>query len=300
MTYSRPGPDVSAAMRPGDTPSGTAWANCLWIIVPAMPSPSQDECLMVLRTKVRGQENLFVYEARTHNVRGFEGRIYPLVRATDIAGLYAMAHRSRVAVIALGSAKVLLDISERPSNGGCMSLERFVRYKCSFCHVTRPEEVDSALVAAMDWMVAVHSEGPSDPRCLPAAIFETRREYSLETHEQRRAFIAAHKNSKRSSGLTDVRGRTWQVGPPHTRDLLQVAGFTLPVGFHWDVQAQRDSVIATGWERWELPGRGYTNVHPDAFVRGGNATRTHRESGMDDKTRLPRTPRNARQRKRRK
>lgn len=114
------------------------------IIAPAMPSPSQDECLMVLRTKVRGQENLFAYEARTHNVRGFEGRIYPLVRATDIAGLYAMAHRSRVAVIALGSAKVLLDISERPSNGGCMSFERFVRYECSFCLVTRPEEVDSA------------------------------------------------------------------------------------------------------------------------------------------------------------
>jgi hypothetical protein len=71
----------------------------------------------------------------------------------------------------------------------------------------------------------------------------------------------------------------------------------LPIGFHWDVQAPTNSsIIATGWETWRLPGRGYTNIHPDSLIRGGNATKTHPTSGEERASR-PKTPRSARQHK---
>jgi hypothetical protein len=299
MVPEQPDLDTGRGVRPGDTPSGARWPKSLWVITPSRPTLSQIQSLKALRKTTRCHADISVTEAKIEDVHGYDGLTYPLVRATDIAGLYRQAHRSRLAVIALCAAKVLLDISERPSNGGCMSLERFVRYKCTYFLVTRSEEVERTLGAALDWMASIHCEGPGDPRCYPAAIFETQREYMLGTEEQRRSFLNAHRHSKRSNSLADSRGRIWEVGAAHTRDLLQVAGKTLPIGFHWDVQAQRDSVIATGWERWELPGRGYTNVHPDGFVRAGSATRTHRAAGLGGEAKPLRTPRDARQRRRR-
>lgn len=243
---------------------------------------------------MEGQGDLAVTIATVQATPGFGGRTYALMRARDVGDLYTQAHRARIAVVAVCGAKVLLDISEEPSNTGCMSLERFVRYKCFYSLVTRPEEVDRTLRAALDWMDHSHCDGVRDPRCLPTAVFETYDEYKLDTLAEREKFLRSHRSSKKNSNLTDMRGRTWQVGAYHTSDLLQVAGVALPIGFHWDVQSQRNSVIATGWERWELRGRGYTNVHPDGYVRGGNATKTHPLPQGTKTTTAPRTPRSAR------
>src|SRR5882724_1512230 len=152
--------------------------------------------------------------------------------------------------------KVLLDISEIPNRRGCMSLERFIKYKCFYTLVSRPQEVENAFEEALAWMSDIHCEGPRDPRCLPSAIFETQRPHALDTRDERQEFINLHRVSRSSNDLIDARDRIWHVGPAHTRDLIQVGGRTLPIGFHWDVQASRDTVIATGWETWRLPGRG--------------------------------------------
>ena len=289
---------VPAGLRPGDVP-GVDWPKSLWVILPASPSKSQSTCISALRTKIESLE-ASVSEVRVRNMKGIAGIEFPLIPARDVAGLYRRAHRTRTAVIAFGSTKILLDISERPSNKGCVSLEQFVRYKCSYGLISRPAEVDGVLANAIAWMNNTHCEGTRDPRCLPAAVFETREQYSLNTRTERQVFMRLHKASRRGGDLIDVCDRTWQIGPEHTMELIQVAGRTLPVGFHWDVQARRDSVIVTGWERWKLRGRGYTNVHPDALIRGGNATKTHPASPDKDKPRSPKTSRDSRQSKRRK
>jgi hypothetical protein len=155
------------------------------------------------------------------------------------------------------------------------------------------------LLNVVAWMDRSDCDGPRDPRCLPTAVFTTRAEFSLETPENRLRFITQHKAGGRSNTLADALNRVWQVGPNHTREVLQVAGCTLPIGYHWDVQADtKSSIIATGWETWKLPGRGYTNVHPDAYIRGGNAHKTHPSAADGRHPKVPKTPRSLRKRKR--
>jgi len=288
--------DMMRGLRAGDTPEAVAWPKSLWLILPARPSRAQTDSIGILRQLRQEESDLSVNEVRVSLVKGRDGKPFSLLQPNDVAGLYRGLHRSRAAVIALCGAKILLDISELPSNRGCMTVERFTRYKCYYALITRPEEVSRTFPEALRWMNNVSCEGPRDPRCYPAAVFETDREYQLDSPEERQTFVDSHKKSKKSSDLTDAKGRTWQVGPMHTRDLLQVAGCTLPIGFHWDVQASGGSVIATGWERWYLPGHGHTNVHPDAFIRGGNATKTHPVARAKSASSEPRTPRHKRQR----
>lgn len=289
--------DIPPGLGPGDVPTGLSWPKSLWIVLPPTPTESQRESLSRLRIKAREYRDLLISETRVENKKGLNGIIYPLVPENDVAALYRRAHRARTAVIATCGAKVLLDISERPTNSGCLTLERFIQYKCLYSLVSRPEEVDRSFANALAWMTGTHCEGPRDPRCLPTAVFETVEQYPLDTHAERQMFIRAHKKSRNNAALTDARTRTWQTGPAHTLDLIQVGGYTLPIGFHWDVQAARDSIIATGWERWRLPGRGYVNIHPDALIRGGNATKTHPSSTEKSEAKTPRTPRSLRQRK---
>lgn len=292
-------PSIPPGLGPGDTPAGLSWPRSLWIILPAKPSPAQSESIRRLRIKLSEQDEIRVSEVRVRSTKGPRGFTYPLIPANEVMGLYRQAHRARTAVIAFGGTQVLLDISELPTAKGCVALERFVKYKCSYALVSRPEELEGAWTKALAWMNDIHCEGQRDPRCYPMAIFETDREYPLGTPEERQDFINLHKASKRSRDLTDARHRSWKFGPDHTLDLIQVAGHTLPIGFHWDVQAARSSTITTGWEVWHLPRGGYTNVHPDALVRGGNATKTHPASSSTGKSKSLRTPRSSRSRGRR-
>src|SRR5262245_46504298 len=110
--------NVPEGLGPGDAPGGAAWSKSLWIVLPASPTASQVESLGRLRVEVKEHEDVSVTEIRLQNARGVGGRMYPLVPAKDLAGLYRHAHRYRTGIIALGEAKVLLDISELPSNRG--------------------------------------------------------------------------------------------------------------------------------------------------------------------------------------
>jgi len=220
------------------------------------------------------ESDLRISEVKVESVNSRGGYEFSLLPAKDAAGLYRCAHRSRTAVMAVCGAKVRLDVSVPPTNAGCVSLEQFVRYKCSFSLVTRPAEVKNAFASALTWLEDVNCEGPRDPRCLPLAVFKTGRLPELDDRNDRRAFLREYRSVRSSDGLTDADARVWGVGAPHTRDLLHVGGQVLPIGFHWDVQATRDTIIATGWDRWKLRRGGYVNIHPDALVRGGSAVRT--------------------------
>lgn len=67
---------------------------------------------------------------------------------------------------------------------------------------------------------------------------------------------------------TDIRGLVWVHGALHGRfaDTLTVAGFGLPTGFHWDVQANQEIELWTPTEGWRI--RKYVNISPDAHIRG--------------------------------
>jgi hypothetical protein len=289
---------VPKGLGPGDVPSGITWPRKLWLILPEITSSSQDDSINRIRTKLSNQRRITVSEVRVKNVKGEHGFTYPLIPAKDVAGLYRGAHRARAAVISFCGAKVLLDIGELPSNKGCMALEKFIGSKCSYILISRPEEVDRALAKSLSWMEEIDCDGPHDPRCLPSAIFETNRYSELTTEQGRKRFIDYHASLGRGNSLTDARDRCWQVGPCHTLDLIQVAGCTLPIGFHWDVQASsKSSKIATGWETWRLPGRGYINVHPDAHIRGNKANRTHSLATATSGSKPPRASRSARKKK---
>jgi len=281
-------------LQPGEAPAAVAWSKQLWLILPQTPTSAQSQTIKELRASLSEYEDLTVVDVTVRNTIGAGNRKYPLVVAADISRLYRAAHRARVAVLAFGEAKVLLDASEQPSNPGCVPLERYVQYKCYFRLITRPPETRAAIDGAMRWLSDVHLDGIRDPRCFPTVLFPTRRNYSLDATSERVAFVRTHKRSRTSSDLTDANGRVWCIGPAHTIDLIQVAGFNLPKGFHWDVQGDGNSVLATGWETWILPGRGYTNVHPDAYIRGGSATKTFPLSPKKP-PKAPRTPRNVRQ-----
>jgi hypothetical protein len=266
--------EVPKGMKPGDVPDGLAWPRSLWLILPETPTKVQVTTAGCLRAKAQ-ELDVTLSEVRLRNIPGPNGQQFPLVPEKDVAGIYRRAHRARTAIVATSGAKILLELGERPSNKGCVSLQEFVRYKCFYGLVSRAEEVDRTLAAAIDWMGATSCENSLDPRCYPKAIFQPRGQAELETARQRSEFIALHRLSRQSNALTDAQGRTWTVGPYHTLDLIQVAGRTLPIGLHWDVQTPRDTEFSTGWEKWSVRGRGYVNIHPDAYIRGKDATKTY-------------------------
>jgi hypothetical protein len=290
---------IPAGLQPGDAPTGLTWPRHVWLVLPADPSSPQSRAIQLLRTKLLAYPDIQVFQAKIILTKGNDGRNYSLLPSNRVAGIYRGAHRARTAVIAFAGAQVLLDISELPSNRGCVSLEKFVEHKCAYALITRPEEVERVLTAVIAWMGTVICDGAGDPRCLPAAVFTTSQNYPLKTPQERRSFIDQHKATKKGTDLRDSAGRIWHIGPPHTVDLIQVAGQALPIGFHWDVQAgTKSSIITTGWERWELPGGSYTNIHPDAYIRGTKATKTHPPTSEKQHPKRPKTPRISRQQKR--
>lgn len=288
---------VPPGMKPGEVPAGLDVPRRLWIVLPEKPTGSQQISFTEVRRRAT-EEGLSPVIVSATTTTGIGGTKFALLRPKDVLGLYRCAHRARTAVIALSGVKILLDISELPTNRGCVTLKSFIEHKCAYSLVSRPEEAEKAMVATLRWMSDIHCEGKRDPRCLPRAVFAADTEYDLETHEGRRRFLSRHRSADRPHALTDGDKKTWETGPCHTMDALQVAGCVLPLGFHWDVRTGRKTVIVTGWDRWSLRGGGYTNIHPDAFIRGGNATKSH--PSKDDEPPQARIPRQLRRQGKRK
>lgn len=205
-----------------------------------------------------------------------------LLRVSDVKGLYLGAHRERVIVVALTGGRVLLDPTEVPDRRNTVSIEEYVRYKCAYLYVENERQLEAAFELIAEYPTASSCESPRDPRCLPFSIFAAKKLDDLDTAEGRRKFAKDHQHARRSSDLADADNRLWQRQEYHSSDLIHVAGMTLPIGFHWNVQARRSTTFANGWERWDLMRGGYTNVHPDGNVRGGQrATRTYAPSSSE-------------------
>jgi len=197
-----------------------------------------------------------------------KGRPIALVPSDFAAGLYMKAHRTRVAVLVLGSDP---RVPLHPRNEGALryerhiQLKRYMEYKCFYCKVTDDPANDGWTGMFSGWCEHVECEGDHDPRCLPFHVFRGDGP-QLNLAEQRESF-----NQRYGIGAKrrDDARSTWQLNPRdyHGGESLVVAGHTLPVGFHWDVETDTPRDFNTPKYSWRVTG--HFNVYPDAFFRRG-------------------------------
>ncbi len=255
---------------PGSTGSGP-WEPIAFLVRPADPSNQQKATATELRARF-DLSGLKSVELVGERLRGMDGAL-DVLRPSDVERLYKTLHKRKALVLATGGVRVQRDVSANLTRRGSVPAEQFVRHKAFFALVSRPEEASRSINQGVEWLTReTDIDGPHDPRCLPMLCFAGCREIPLSNPSDRKRFRQDFGKARRDSF-----GGEWQGdGPYHTRDTLHVAGLSLPVGFHWDVQAWRPFAMCNGWERWEIRANGYLNVHPDAHLRGSkNVTRTH-------------------------
>ena len=198
--------------------------------------------------------------------RRIDGRPLMLIAGEDAVKLYRRSHRARVGVFHTGRPCVRLMPRARIS----MAVAQFVRYKAYASPLPDDAAAVSGCLDAYDaWCRRIGCVGGHDPRCLPFHVFESGHT-ELGTPEQRRHFDQVHGTG---ALRRDGKRLTWCLDPAafHGRDTLQVAGYALSRGFHWDVSADNGGspTVTTLTERWEISRKsGYLNVYPDGHVRG--------------------------------
>jgi hypothetical protein len=192
-----------------------------------------------------------------------------LVGPGDAATIYRLLHHGPTMVTTFASAFVRRDPSSRPlTRKQAIPLSRFVAHKAHFALINGRTQISQALDAFSEWCETVRCEGQDDPRVLPLHCFSSSSKWEdLGLKEARRRFDQEHgKGAKR----TDAGGRRWErASVCHGREVLTVAGFPLPAGMHWDVQAGASrAAFYCAHEVWHVPGGCHLNVYPDGHARG--------------------------------
>lgn len=241
----------------------------VWVFLPNTRSSGDvDRVRSTIRRLCRECEWMH-HERRTPE---FQGR--PLVNHEDVRNVYKRMHRTRVAVLSIQApgAKGPQLLSRPPPSrsplnirwNDAVSLRQLCRHKAFFLRLRWDRDAISWASAFKAWASRIECSGTNDPRCLPLHVFNAERRWSrrIATEQGRSAFDTQYGSGARR---VDGRGLVWQTGPNHGRDMLQVAGCTLPTGFHWDVQGN-EIELWTPTEGWLI--RRYANIAPDADVRG--------------------------------
>ena len=195
-----------------------------------------------------------------------DGRPLQTLSGADAVNLYRRSHRARVGVLFAGRPAVLPRPGKPLRSEKTINLATFLRYKAYAARL--PAAADCLSICLDDyesWCQNTGCENDHDPRCLPFHIFASE-QTDLDNPEERQRFNEIHGPGGRRR---DERDFTWRLGPGpfHGRDVLHVAGHTLPSGFHWDVSVQaHPRTITTPTESWEVSR--YINIAPDAHLRG--------------------------------
>jgi hypothetical protein len=189
-------------------------------------------------------------------------RISPMV-------LYREAHFAKLTVFTLRSP-VIAALKERPVHKLNPTLGTLLRYKAYFS-VISGATFDAIFASAVAWCTGVHCDGLNDPRILPLHAFSPGVVCELDSNDARTAFERRHRlHGERH----DSDRRAWTRGPAHGSADHTVAGFALPTGFHWDVQAgTRSSTFWSGDSEWRIERNGHLNVAADASVRQGSRSK---------------------------
>jgi hypothetical protein len=220
------------------------------------------------------------WQVRTRRTKRFrvsggreQGRHYDLMEPWDAHELYQVAHKNRVGVFLMGSARVLLDPTARLSKRNSVALDGFVRYKAFFGRLNTRDNPQPEMHSFKVWMSSPSCSGERDARCLPLHVFSPNRDW-LNLHDT--AVIQSFDGSHGPAALrTDHSGHTWVPAKAlHGHDVLLVAGTELRAGFHWDVEASRTAArLTTSIEVWKFARTAYCNVYPNATVRNGQSAK---------------------------
>ena len=236
----------------------------IWVVFPgqdrAQTAPIRDNLRVECRRRGWGLQ-----EKRSIGTR-VDGRPLQTLSGEDAVNLYRRSHRARVGVLFAGKPAVLPRPGKPRRAEKTINLTTFLRYKAYAARLpTTPAYLSSCLDDYESWCQDTGCENDHDPRCLPFHVFASE-QTDLDTPDERQRFNEIHGPGGRRR---DERAFTWFLGPRpfHGRQVLHVAGYTLPSGFHWDVSVQaHPKTITTPTERWEVSR--YINIAPDAHLRG--------------------------------
>ena len=197
----------------------------IWVVFPdrdrAQTAPIRDnlrrECL---------RRGWGLQEKRSIGTR-VGGRPLQTLSGEDAVNLYRRSHRARVGVLFAGRPAVLPRPGKPRRSEKTINLATFLRYKAYAARLpATPACLSSYLDAYESWCQDTGCENDHDPRCLPFHVFASE-QTDLDTSEERQRFNAMHDPGGRRR---DERDFTWCLGPRpfHGREVLQVAGYTLP------------------------------------------------------------------------
>ncbi len=196
------------------------------------------------------------------------GRPVSLIPAEFAGALYGKIHRTRAAVLVLGSdPRVPLHPKQEDALKfkRHIQLKRYIDYKCFYCKVSADPENDGWTGMFARWCRVSHCEGEQDPRCLPFHVFRGDGK-GLDVLENRQQFNELYGTAKRCDDTKSI----WNLLPRdyHGNETLHVAGHELSKGFHWDVKIDGSRDFNTAQFAWRVTG--HVNVYPDAFLRRGS------------------------------
>jgi hypothetical protein len=198
-------------------------------------------------------------------LRSPAGRPVPLVERDVAAGLYPRVHRSRVAALVVGrDPRVALHPNEREALRlqVHIPLRRYIAYKTCWIRIPNDPENHSWVGVVTGWSERIECDGEHDPRCLPFHVF-LGDGANLQDAERREAFDRQYGTG---ADRVDENGSRWLLNSHdfHGTESLQVAGYELRRGFHWDVTARQWRIsIPVGV--WQVAG--HINIYPDAHLR---------------------------------
>ncbi len=246
----------------------------VWLFHPT-GVPQKIRRLIESECKARGWPPLTL--RRTTIARSREGRPLGLISSEDATNLYKRIHRVRVGVWQIGKAHVPTKPQPRSAANDFVRLSRFVMHKAFHSTISQDDfdsQWSSSLTAFQKWLSGTWCESEGDPRCLPLHVFKTDFGINnLSSEKGRSVFVDIHGPQ---SSRVDRKQLHWDrpQGAYHGGDTLHVAGYDLVRGFHWDVsnEAAKQRVTTTS-DIWEIRRKGYVNIYPDAYIRGGRLSK---------------------------
>lgn len=247
------------------------------IVAPPAAAETKAQSMWIQELRVeaskRGHKTtIFRTVQRASERRDEPGRKLPILEPWEADRLYTLIHRGHYAVFQAGGARVRLDPIGELSSVTTVALARVVRYKAYFAQFDGSTAPDALLQEFDNWLGTVHIESYRDCRVLPLHMFAPQRDWSgLTPLAGREEFERAH---GKPTKLIDQCARPWrQPNAMHGQEVLIVANYALPKGFHWDVSAANNpSRLTSLVERWSFRPGAYANVSPDGHVRGGQSS----------------------------
>jgi hypothetical protein len=215
-------------------------------------------------------------EQRAERLRSAAGRPLSILDQRNAHELYRSLHRGRCAFVVFAEIHVRRDPRVRADPGSLIQIQDFMRYKtyAERANATWTADDFAAFCDRVEqWHGESRCESDRDPRCLPFQTFNRGSgSFDLDTAKGRTRFDEEFGPPTRR---IDARRLAWNSTKAyHGRDQLAVAGCALRPGFHWDVSgAGRRVRVMNSVEVWEVDGRGYMNVYPDAHLRMGTQAR---------------------------